>query len=108
MSDQTELVREKDHIRKALQVNGHPDWMLVDARMSAQLDLGQEEVVDGIEGVEEKDEVEQRVSATTTASEGPCAPAVKKKYPVVLLYVRGSLNSWGGFSDPLTHQHTSH
>ena len=26
VSDETELGREKEHIRKALQVNGYPDW----------------------------------------------------------------------------------
>ena len=83
--------REQDHIRKALQVNGYPYRMLADAQMSDQLDPGQDEGVDGTEGVEENDidEVEQRVPATTTAPGGPCAPGVKKKYPVALQYVRG-------------------
>ena len=36
----------------------------------------------------EGEEKEQRVPATTTAPEVPCVPVVKK-YPVVLLYVRG-------------------
>ena len=31
VSDVTELVREKEHIRKALYVNGYLDWMLVDS-----------------------------------------------------------------------------
>ena len=44
--------------------------------------------MDGTEGVEEKDQVEQRVPPTT-APEGPGAPVAKKKYPVVLPYVRG-------------------
>ena len=82
VSDETELQREKDHIRKALQVNGYPDWMMVKDRMLDQLDPAQDE------GVEEKDEVEQRVPPTTTALEGPCAPVAKKTYPVVLLYVK--------------------
>ena len=43
VSDEIELGREKEHIRKALQVNGYLDWMLVDSRMSNQLDPGQEE-----------------------------------------------------------------
>ena len=50
VSDETDLRREKDHIRKALQVNGYPDWMLVDDRMSDQLDQAQDEGVDGTEG----------------------------------------------------------
>ena len=87
VSDETELRREKDHIRKALQVNGYPDWMLADDRMSDQLDPGQAKGVDGKEGVEVKDEVEQRVPPTT-ALEGPCAPVAKKKYPVLIeIYV---------------------
>ena len=86
--DETELRWEKDHIRKALQVNGYLDWMLADDRMSDQLDPGQDEGVDGTEGVE-KDEMEQSVPPTTTAFEGPCAPVARKKYPVVLPYVRG-------------------
>ena len=54
-----------------------------------QLDPGQDEGVDGTDGVEEKDEVEQRVPHTTTAPESPCAPVAKNKYPVVLPYVKG-------------------
>ena len=54
VSDETELGREKKHIRKALQVNGYPDWMLVDSRMSDQLYPGQEEEVDVKEGEDEK------------------------------------------------------
>ena len=37
VNDETELGREKDHIRKELQVNGYPD------QISDQLDPGQEE-----------------------------------------------------------------
>ena len=33
--------------------------------------------------------MEQRVPHTTMALEGPCAPMAKKKYPVVLPYVKG-------------------
>ena len=88
VSDETELGREKDHIMKALQVNCSPDWMLTYAWMSDQLNPGQEEGVDGIEGEEEKDEVDQRVPATTTAPEGPCVSVPKNKYQLVLLYVR--------------------
>ena len=40
VSDGIELGREKDHMRKALQVNGYLDWMLADARMLDQLDPG--------------------------------------------------------------------
>ena len=36
VSDETELWREKVHIRKALQVNGYLDWMVADAWMSDQ------------------------------------------------------------------------
>ena len=32
VSEKTELEKEKDHIRKALKVNGYLDWMLADAR----------------------------------------------------------------------------
>ena len=38
VSDETELQREKYHIRKTLQVNDYPDWMMADNRMSDQLD----------------------------------------------------------------------
>ena len=31
VSKETELGREKDHIRQALKVNGYLDWMVVDA-----------------------------------------------------------------------------
>ena len=61
---------------------------MADARMSDQLDPGEDEGVDGTECVEEKDEVVQRVPAISMAHEGLCAPAAKKKYLVVLLYVR--------------------
>ena len=70
VSDETELERDNDHIRKALQVNRYPNWLLADTRMSDQLDPGREEGVGGIECAEEKDEVEQRVPATTTAPGG--------------------------------------
>ena len=89
MSDETELRREKDYIRKALQVNSYPDWMLADNRTSDQLDPPQDKEVDRTEGVEQYDEVEQRVSPTTMALAGPCAQAIKRKYPVVLPYVKG-------------------
>ena len=88
VSDETELGREKDDIRKSLQVNGYLDWMFVDAQMVDQLDPGKDERMDGTEGVEENGEVEQSMPATTMAPEGPCAPVAKKKYPVVLPYVR--------------------
>ena len=85
VSDKTELGRDKVHVRNALQVNSYPDWMLTDSQMSDPLDPGQEEG----EGEEEEKEVEQRGPATTMAPEGPHGPVAKKKYPVVLLYVRG-------------------
>ena len=47
VSDETEFRREKDHIRKALQVNSYPDWMLVDDQMSYKSDPAQGEEVDG-------------------------------------------------------------
>ena len=50
VSEKTELGREKDHIRKALRVNGYPDWMLADSWMSGQCDPGQEEREDVREG----------------------------------------------------------
>ena len=43
VSDETELGKETEHIRKALQVNSYPDWMLVDSQLSDQLDPEQEE-----------------------------------------------------------------
>ena len=89
VSDETQLRREKDHIRKALQVNRYLDWMMADNRMLDQLDPAQDQGVDGTEEVEEKDEVEQRVPPTTTALEGPCAPVAKKTCTVVLPYVKG-------------------
>ena len=51
VSDETELQREKDYIRKALQVNGYPDCMIEDNQMSDQLDPAQDEGIDGTEGV---------------------------------------------------------
>ena len=39
----TELGREKEHIRKPLQVNGYPDCMLADSLLSDKLDPEQEE-----------------------------------------------------------------
>ena len=42
-SEETELEKEKDHIKKELKVNGYPDWMLVDSWMSDQCDPEQEE-----------------------------------------------------------------
>ena len=70
VSDEMELGMEKEHIRKALQVNGYPDWMLADSRMSDQLYPGQEEEEEVKEGEDEKKEVVQRVSTTTKALEG--------------------------------------
>ena len=63
--------------------------------MADQLDPGQEEEVDVKEGDNEEKEVEQRVSSTTKAPEGPRVPVAKKKYPVVhvLPYVRGDLRT---------------
>ena len=58
VSDDTELGREEEDIRKDLQVNSYPYWMLADS------------------GIDYK------------ALEGPRVPAAKKKYPVVLPYVR--------------------
>ena len=89
VSEETELGRERDHIRQALKVNGYPDWMLVDSRMSDQWDSVEEEE-DGRDGKEEK-EVKQRAPATAKSPEGPRVPVTKKKYPVVLPYVRGVL-----------------
>ena len=89
VSEETELEMEKKHIRKALKVNGYPDWMLADFPMSDYLDPGQEENEDVREGEDEDKEVEQRMPATTIAPEGPQVPRGKKKYPVVLPYVRG-------------------
>ena len=88
VSEDTELGREKDHIRKTLTVNGYPDWMLADSWMSDQWDPGQEEEKEVKEGEDEEKELEQRVPATTMA---PQVPVTKKKYPAVLPYVRGIL-----------------
>ena len=41
------------------------------------------------EAEEEEKEVEQSMPATTTPPESPLVPVAKKKYPVVVLYVRG-------------------
>ena len=38
VSDETELGWGKEHIRKALQVNGYPDWMLADLHVPNQMD----------------------------------------------------------------------
>ena len=63
--------------------------MLADSHGSDQLEPVQEEEEEETEVEEEGKEVEQRVPATTTMPEAPLVPVVKKKYPVVLLYVRG-------------------
>ena len=91
VTDETELGREKEHIRKALKVNGYLDWMLADSQLSDQLYPGQEEDEDVKEGEDEEKEVEQSVPATTMAPEGPWIPRAKTKYPVVLPYLRGIL-----------------
>ena len=91
VSEETELGNEKDHIRQVLKVNGYPDWMLVDSRMSDQWDPREEEEEEVREGEEEDKEVKQRVPATTKSPEGPRVPVTKKKYPVVVPYVRGVL-----------------
>ena len=67
--------------------------------MADQLDPGQEEEEAVKDGEDEDKEVEQRVPATTMASEGPRVQGAKKKYTVVLPYVRGS-------SVPLAYLHT--
>ena len=50
-------------------MNGYPVWMLVYSLVSDQLDPGRDEGEEEIEGEEEDKEVEQRVPATTMASE---------------------------------------
>ena len=55
---------------------------------SDQWDPGQEEEEDVKEGEDEEDGVKQRVPATTKAHKGPWVPLTKKKYPVMLPYVR--------------------
>ena len=70
-------------------MNGYPDWMLADDRMSDRVDPAQDEGVDGAEGVDEQEKTEQRVPPTTIALEGPCTPVSKMKYPVVLPYIKG-------------------
>ena len=72
VSDKNELEKEKEHIMKALQVNGYPDWMLADSWVSDQLDPGQEEGEQVREGKEKEKEVELRVLATTMAPQVPC------------------------------------
>ena len=57
--------------------------------MSDQLDPGQEEGEDVKEGEEKEKKVEHRVPATTMAPASLHVPVAKKKYPVVLPYVRG-------------------
>ena len=91
VSDETELGREKEYTRKALQVTDYSDRMLAESQMSDQLDPGQEEEEDVKERKDEEKEVEQRVPATSKAPEGPWVPVAKKKYmyPVLLLYFRG-------------------
>ena len=53
VSEDTESGREKDHIRKALRLNGYLDWMLADSQMSDQCHPGQEVSEDVREGVDE-------------------------------------------------------
>ena len=52
--------RERDHNRQALEMNGYPDFMLADSRMSDQWDPGEEGEEDGREGKGEEREVKQR------------------------------------------------
>ena len=56
--------------------------------MSDQWDPGEEEE-DGRDGKEEENEVKQKELANTKPPKGPHIPVTKKKYPVVLPYVRG-------------------
>ena len=49
MSDENELGRGKENIKKVLQVNRYPDWMLVDSCVSDQSDAVQEEWEEGKE-----------------------------------------------------------
>ena len=71
--------------------NGYLDLMLADSWMSDQWDPVKEEEEDVKEGEDEEKEVKQREPATTKAPAGPRVPVTKKKYPVVLPYVRGVL-----------------
>ena len=80
--------RESDHIRQAWNVNGYPVWMLVDPWISDQWDQGEEEEEDGRQGKDEEKEMKQSVPASTKSPVGPRVLVTKKKYPVVLLYVR--------------------
>ena len=57
------------------------------------MDSGQEEGEEEKEGEEVEKEVEQRVASTTLMPDTPPVLVVKKKYPVVLLYVRGDLRA---------------
>ena len=76
--------------------------------MSDQWDSGEEEEEDGIEEKDEEKNVKQRVPATTKSPEGPWElVTTKKKYCVVLTYVRGvSVQLMRVCSDVLTYRHT--
>ena len=63
--------------------------MLADSHASNQLDPVLEDREEEKEVAENEKEVEQRVPATIMTPGAPLVPVVKKKYPVVLLYVRG-------------------
>ena len=71
--------------------------------MSDQLDSGEAEEVDGTEGVEEKDKVEQRVPATTTTHEEPLCTSVGS----VAICQESLRTVEEVFSDPSTYHHNS-
>ena len=54
VSGETELKKEREHIRKALQINGYPDWMLGDSWLADQQNPGVEENEEGKEEVVEE------------------------------------------------------
>ena len=84
VSDMDERQQERDHIRNALGVNGYPDWMLAEKK----------------EGGVDKETQEDTEEAK------PVKNNKRKKFPVILPYIRGFSEElrrvFSGFGNLLT------
>jgi hypothetical protein len=75
VSDEAEKVKEKEHIRVALKINGYPDWLLDQATPRKEKQVEEIETVST--EIDSSDQGKSKVKPQ------------KRTYPVVLPYIRG-------------------
>jgi hypothetical protein len=80
VSDAKDREQEKSHIQEALRMNGYPEWVIQDPK--AQPPSTQDESVQDTVG-------EEAIPDETTEGGAPSTDKVRKKYPVVIPYVKG-------------------